>query len=308
MNRVIALALVLALLANSGIASADVANEEGYYASMLAVSRSPHLSNEKKITALEEQYAFSVAPLASRLELLSDAELLVAFNAANMLAVYTIFFNEDNNHYYVKSMSRFYAEMRDRGADTSGVAANMIDAYVAARDFSSAQKLIAAEARNLAGLPVVERAQSFDPNKPAAFYPVGDHRVSLRNFDLHSGKVIVIVSGCHFADDAIADINASPILASAFARAKTIWILPADRNFEIAEISKWSRSHPSASMAIAYKHAPWKGVDFSRMPNFYFYNDGELIATHAGWKKDSVSDEILLALRNMGLLSGAASP
>jgi hypothetical protein len=201
-------------------------------------------------------------------------------------------------------METALSEIERRGAVPSGVTADMVGAYIAARRFEDANRVIAASGDgSIEALPDKVSRENFVEDRPGAFsFDAASGRIDVSNFEMEVGDVIVIVAGCHVSRDAAEDIARTPSLKQAFGQARTLWLSPADRQFDPSQIRAWNKEFPDQPMLIAYSHAPWKGVDFSQIPNFYFYRDGKLIAQHAGWRKGGAPQPVLDALRRMELL------
>lgn len=298
-------ALVLASIAGlcSGWVSADQQLMQRYDTEMVGISRS-RIGIEQKIEKLELEYDRIFAGHGDELSKLNDDDLLAMFKSANMMASYTLFFHTERNRRFLTAMEASFSEMKHRGPIPARIAPDMSGAYIAARRFADANRVIAAsEDIGIAPLQDDIPREDFVESQPGAFsIDAATGRVRLENFNTTSGDVIVVVAGCHFSRDAAQDIQLTPTLRAAFGKARTLWLAPADRQFDLNEIRAWNREFPASPMLVAYSHAPWKGVDFSQIPNFYFYRDGKLIAQHAGWKKGSPPKKVIDALREMRLL------
>lgn len=274
-----------------------------HYAVMIGISRSS-ISPREKVEKLEVEYDRKFAVHRDALRSLNDGDLLAMFRSANMLASYTMFFHTEKNPRFLAAMEAAYREMRRRDLSPDAVASDMAGAYIAARRFADANRIIAANGdTELPMLPDSVAKDGFVEGRPGAFLvDAKSDLVRLANFDTTSGDVIVVVAGCHFSRDAAEEIAGTPSLRRAFGKARTLWLQPADRQFDLNQIQAWNREFPDQPMLVAYSHAPWRGVDFSEIPNFYFYRDGKLIAQHAGWKKGAPPQAVMSALRRMQLL------
>lgn len=300
-------ALVLACMAGlcGGWTPVDLHLSDHYNVTMMGISRSKD-SVAEKVAKLEREYdrIFVVHDNSNSLRELVDDDLLAMFRSANMMASYTMYFHTEENPRFLAAMETALSEIERRGAVPSGVTADMVGAYIAARRFEDANRVIAASGDgSIEALPDKVSRENFVEDRPGAFsFDAASGRIDVSNFEMEVGDVIVIVAGCHVSRDAAEDIARTPSLKQAFGQARTLWLSPADRQFDPSQIRAWNKEFPDQPMLIAYSHAPWKGVDFSQIPNFYFYRDGKLIAQHAGWKKGGAPQPVLDALRRMELL------
>lgn len=298
-----ALALTCIVAFCCGWAPAGPSLLEHYDSVMMGISRSK-IDAAEKFEKLEREYDRIFAIHDDQLRNMDNDGVLAMFRSANMMASYTMFFQTQKNPRFLAAMEAAFAELQRRGSPSAAVASDMIGAYVAARRFADANRIIAVSgAADLPRLPDKVQVQNFIRDRPGAYFiDPGSGQIGLTNFDTTTGDIIVIVAGCHFSRDAAEDIAATPSLRRAFGRTRTLWLSPADRQFDADQLRAWNEEFPEQPMLVAYSHAPWKGVDFSEIPNFYFYRDGRLIAQHAGWKKGAPPQPVLNALRQMRLL------
>lgn len=303
MNIIKAAALTCVVGVCCGWACVNAPLMPQYDSVMMGISRSK-IDGLEKVDKLTIQYDRQFAIHEGELKTLSHDDVLAMFRSANMLASYTMFFRTKNNPRFLTAMEAAFSEMQRRGGLPAETASDMAGAYIAARRFADANRIITANtATDLPTLPDEIAKHNFVEGRPAVYsIDAASDLISLENVDAASGDVIVIVAGCHFARDAAQDIAATPSLRQAFGKARTLWVSPADRQFDPEQLKAWNKEFPDHPMRVAYSHAPWKGVDFSQVPNFYFYRNGKLIAQHAGWKKGAPPQPVLSALRRMQLL------
>jgi hypothetical protein len=124
----------------------------------------------------------------------------------------------------------------------------------------------------------------------------------LRNVDLRLKNRIIVVGGCHIGRSAIEDITSDARLKAAFLVGNALWLEPAGRTLDLAAIERWDAEFPEFPMHMAYRHADWPEIDFSRSPSFYFFREGRLVAFHQGWLDGQVPRPVEEALQQMQLL------
>lgn len=120
---------------------------------------------------------------------------------------------------------------------------------------------------------------------------------TVTSVDLTKGPRIIVVAGCHISDRAAMAINDSPALKQAFEDARALWVAPASNSADLKAIRAWNARMPDQQIMISYRNNEWPTLDFSVIPSFYFFRDGEVVADVQGWPADgSIPDELLQAL------------
>lgn len=278
---------------------------EAVWKEMVQVSREKAYGVREKARRLGALHAeFHVSRDALK-DMAAD-EVRAVFRASDMLTSYMLIAGETGAESSVLDMAVAFAELQRRGTTEAADDRAMLDALVAIRRLDKAAELKAATA-TLADVAVpgirVDPAVSGD--EPAAIEVESSAAGVARPVQMSLPLRIVIVSGCHISDQAISVIDQDPALRDAFAAGNAVWLVPADKNNDFEEIAAWNRRFPRQNLSVSYRNDAWKGIDFSRIPSFYFYRDGELVASHQGWTKGSVPLEIIRALKEMGLLDAA---
>ncbi|MBX9402365.1 hypothetical protein K4L06_13705 [Lysobacter sp. BMK333-48F3] len=283
---------------------ASAGPREDYQSVMLTLSRNSSLSTDVKTDRLSEAYALHFEGLVRR-EGMSPDDLQALFDASNMLASYTMYFRSGENSNYVANMVYAREVLASLGVHSERNDQDLYGALIAARRFD--------EARGLARASVVlgrqaplefDIARDFSPVRSGYFdLPSGGRKFILRNSAAAgSGVRVIVVSGCHAARDAARGIASDAALREAFLHADALWLAPADRAFDSAEIRQWNLEFPDSPIRIAFNHAAWKGVDFSRQPAFFFFKDGRLVSKSVGWSRSGPPQALLKALRDTGLI------
>lgn len=296
-------ALAALLCCSSACIAATDSAVDATYAAMSDISRSK-IDVSAKVSELNRIYDQTLNERLKNVRRLDDISLHALYGALDMLATYTMFAGYERNIHYVDQMEVAFSELRRRSIATDKNYTDLLDAYIAARDFKRAGALsTSSPAIASRALPAIEVQQMFDPAAPAEYVVDADTRaLKLKQVNLDLPYRLVIVSGCNFARSAASMIDADPVLRDAFTRAHAIWLAPADRNFDLDEIAQWNREFPRQQITMAYKNSAWKDMDFSRIPTFYFFQEGKLVAEHRGWSKKNGPSAIHEILSRIGVL------
>lgn len=126
--------------------------------------------------------------------------------------------------------------------------------------------------------------------RPTVIVREGDRFVR-RGLSFGKQTQIIAIGGCHFADDAMRDIDADPELQRAFANAR--WLLPQEATGSL------DRTRDSRLVAV-YRRDEYPMTDEWSSPVFYFLRDGAVVHKVVGWPKQGRRDE-LRGLRLLGL-------
>ncbi|GAB6464409.1 hypothetical protein bcgnr5380_60190 [Bacillus cereus] len=273
-----------------------------YRSAMLALSRQSELSTAEKTDRLSAEYALHFGPVAHQQGISRD-DLQALFDAANMMASYTMYFRAEDNRRYIEDMIRARDLLQSAGGESESNDRNLYDALIAARRFDEARDLArTSSALRDRTVPTFDTAEGFDPARPGYFEYSGD-KLMLRNASAPGDEVqILIVSGCHAARDAARGIAGDPGLREAFRRGGALWLTPADRTFDPGEIKRWNTDFLDSPIRIAFNHSAWRGVDFTRQPNFFFFKRGRLVGKSEGWSRSGPPQALLSALREAGLM------
>jgi len=117
-----------------------------------------------------------------------------------------------------------------------------------------------------------------------------------RDVDLRGRAQVVVISGCHNADDALREIDSDPVLRGVF-RAHATWLN--ETASDLSETALSNKEHSQELMTLVYDTKEWPMVDNWAMPTFYFFKNGRLAAKVVGWLGHRT--EIEAALRQVGL-------
>lgn len=278
---------------------------EAVWKEMVQVSREKTYGVREKVGRLGALHAELPVSRDSLHDMGAD-DVRAVFLASDMLTSYMLIAGEVGTEASVLDMAVAFAELQRRGTTEAADARAMLDAWVAIRRLDKAAELKAATA-TLADvvIPGIRVDPAVSNDEPAAIEVESSAAGVARPVQMSLPLRIVIVSGCHISDQAISVIDQDPALRNAFATGNAVWLVPADKNNDFEEIAAWNRQFPRQNLSVSYRNDAWKGIDFSRIPSFYFYRDGQLVASHQGWTKGSVPLEIVGALKEMGLLDAA---
>jgi hypothetical protein len=277
--------VLIGLLAAVSIAYAGNASVVDGFAALRAADDGK-IALEARLTELDRRYAKHIAPGLETLESLSNEDLAAAFDASDMLAFYALHGPQAQLDQYVERMSRVLDVIAARDLVTVRQAEVMFDAFVASRDFASAERLVERFPDALTGriIPRIVHAPLFDPSRPAVLELQPDGSLLARNIDRSGGHIVAIV-GCGASQKALDEIKVSPDLADAFSRSSTYWLMPADRITDAATLQEWNARNPEQPAMFVYANAAWTNVAFDAMPHFQRFNGERLVASVRGWER-----------------------
>lgn len=278
---------------------ADASAKIAYYNRQFSQSAT---DKEREIKAV---YDLHIAPAMARAKLLNNKDLHDIFSSIDTLWFFANITGDTNSDVYLNRQIDILNILRTRNDALSSEYIDSYNALVTARRFEEAKHLLAnAPEMNVTPIPVIQSVKDDVTPKGHAILELSENATSfsLRPVQIDVGDRIVIVAGCHFSEDAARDINSNNALRSAFLKGKAIWLEPAEADLNAQIIQEWNQNFPDQKLSIAYHNSEWKGIDFARIPNFYFYKSGHLIGNVTGWKRGYVDPKIYTYLHEMGLL------
>ncbi|HEX7803011.1 MAG TPA: hypothetical protein VF471_09670 [Pseudoxanthomonas sp.] len=292
-------------ISNNGFAS-DLSQIQLALAELIDISKAREDSNETKLQRLKDVFSQTSSSIQNP-GTVETNDLRAIFSAAELVYNYVLTYGDKDTQLYLSSMQVTYAELRRRGVERHGETLDILKSLIASRQWEQARALRANEFVD--GRLVVPRLSSdsqLAADGPAAlFLSTNEDELSLQNIAMDARYRIIVVSGCRTSDKAAKSIDSNVLVRDAFIRGNAIWLAAASKELDLVEIRSWNRQFPRQKIAIAYDNSKWPGIDFSRVPTFYFYKDRQLIFSHRGWPKDnSIPPEMLDALHKMSLLTG----
>ena len=290
--------LVAALGAQAGEAAGTRASWSERAAALIVAEHaatSADSADRVRDSALAAAYALFLGTdwRAIALVQLSDAELVVLFNATDRAGSYS------NDLVYADHLADVATELFRRKAHTDKQLQTVADSYAAARAFGAAQ---AWQARVNTASPPMSVNTFIDAHRVLALPTVlrfspDAATVTREDLDLRHGPHIVAVIHplCHFSANAMAMILKDPALRDAVV-AHTSWIAPQRRESDFAMFRDWNKAHADTPMVLAYASTEWAFVSNWETPLFYFFENGELRATVTGWPSEGRLPQLRAAL------------
>ncbi|MDM5182109.1 hypothetical protein PO883_33605 [Massilia sp. DJPM01] len=170
----------------------------------------------------------------------------------------------------------------------------MYEAYISTEQFSQAANFIEKyPAPNVAKPPMV-RGQTMR-NSGNKLWNVDFKTGEIRqvSFVFPPGLFVIVMSAprCHFAQNAVSDIEADSELRQLLA-GKTLWLTRIDRGFDISQMQLWNQQHPELTMSLASDILSWKKIAYWETPTFYFFKDGVLVERIGGWPTKGRKQEL----------------
>ncbi|WP_215407775.1 hypothetical protein [Janthinobacterium sp. JC611] len=225
----------------------------------------------------------------------TDSEISEIFSILNLMTHHT------NQVELVRKFISVSYELERRGSLSSNDEAVVLSEIVAARLFDEAIDYKSNHPKILQEIPVLIDAGNF--KAPTIMELTSDGKNLLRKeFIFPSGGFVVIVGSpfCHFSMNAMRVIMGDGGVAEKNS-GKIRWIAPQDRSNNISALRNWNKLHPETPLSIVYRADDWPQLPSWETPNFYFFNNGVLVDSFAGWPKEGRIDRFLEGLRAVGL-------
>lgn len=156
-------------------------------------------------------------------------------------------------------------------------------------------------AYDLQKVPQVTGSPEIKEGEAGLYATDGETSLELQKVPKKATRIVIAASpGCHFAQNALEEIDKDPELSPVFARHALLLTSKVD----MASLKKWNTEH-RLQYRITANDADWPGVDFSLSPSFYFLKDGIPVYSIPGWSNegflDSISGGIKLLFPDMKL-------
>lgn len=250
-----------------------------------------HVRNEQ----LRRLYAATIAPLQNvgHAATATPADLSTLYDAAGFMAT-TV-----RDTAYLRDMQLDLSELHRRKLDTDAVYQSMYGALVITRRFPEATTL--ARRHRSAKLEVLPRlVESSDLRKSGptelAFSPDGK-TLTRQHVTLGKGMSMVIIGGPSDAATAaaVSAIETDPKLSTAL-RDKITLVAPPGPSLDAAAFLKWNATHPGTPMTLVYRESEWTMITDWKVPTFYVFDHGKVVATIKDKEPAMVRQRITAAL------------
>lgn len=228
-------------------------------------------------------------------EQMTDSEISEVFNILNIMTHHT------NQVELVRKFISVSYELESRGDLSSSDEAIVLSEILAARLFEEAIDYKSKHPEIMQEIPGLINAGNL--MAPTVMELTSDGKNLLRKeFIFPPGGFIVIVGSpfCHFSMNAMKAITGDRRIGEKIA-GKVQWIGPQDRKNEISAIRNWNKLYPETPLSIVYRADDWQQLHSWETPNFYFFNNGVLVDSFAGWPREGRIDRFLQGLRAVGL-------
>jgi len=290
----------LSLSLTSGTATA-LEDESGTWSDVSNITASKSTSSEKA-SAIRSLFGQKIEPKIADKAALSDDVLHDIYRAVETAYFYARTSDYASRLIYRNGMINVLDELHRRGRDEPEEVDAYHDGLVAARDFAAAEKL----KKDFPGFSLrnyrrFESSVSIDHSRPSAFTADGEGRLVLSNVSLpDEGGYVVVVIGCHFAEDAAREIAKNKKLAAIMGSDRVLWVF-SDLELNQRALNEWNRVFPRFKAMIAYDNALWVGVNFSAGPTFHFFRDRKLVGTQDGLEGTKGASGLAKMLEAIGL-------
>lgn len=112
-----------------------------------------------------------------------------------------------------------------------------------------------------------------------------------------AGRQVVVVAGlgCHFSQAATRDIAANAALSARLAPL-TQWVVLPESQVGFRELQQWNATHPALELRLMHRLEDWPFIERRATPQFFFLNDGKVVARVSGWPKEGNAQALIEAL------------
>ena len=306
--RIIAVALVIA---GTAFASGLTSQEQGLaaeHARIRAATTDARNAGQpgRPAERFAELYRRRLTTMLAQLQAQSDTDLHDLFALLDASSFYAAVSDYDHRQEYLAGLRRVVSELRSRNALRDDELSTFYSRLVARREFGEAAALV----RESEGKLRPEYA-AFDRRAPRGEtgpygYVLDDAQLRLTRIPLpEDGNYLVIVVGCHFADDAARALSREPRLADLLSGQRVVWLFD-DALLDVDALAKWKRDFPRFSASIAFDNAAWSGVAFGSTPSFHYYRGGKLVRSDEGWNDEKGVAEFIAQLETTGFMRSPA--
>jgi len=270
--------------------------ETGYDA-LLTLADASDSDNDK----LEQRYQLLFGDLPAspeRMQALPERELIYLLRATTLVAFTSHSPDSaDRVHAVVSAMeARGMAQPRD-----------IRDAYnglLKARRFADAKRYADEHPDvDLPAMPAFVDTLKANPPAFSVWAPADDGATLVRTALDTDPLQILVTAGCHFSEDAAADIAKDPVLGPIFAHHAHWLLLPPGMEDQEA-VRDWNRRFPTAQAVQLYDRGEWTFSKAWEMPTFLVIRHGEIVEQVSGWAGADTESrtDLLAALRRTGIV------
>jgi hypothetical protein len=262
------------------------------------------LGEVARFAAIGAEYERSFGPtIRAPLTRLSDADLEAVFRATELITAYV------RLPVHAEAQAAVIAELEARGKAEPRHQKRLFQTWLSLRKLDEARALRAKHPEaKLPAVPDLRDGGGAITGQPNVWTVAADATdaapvLERRSVDLSGAAQVVVIANpfCHFAQAAVAALDADPSLRPVLA-AHSSWITPQDGFFAVDETQEWNRAHPGMPIGFSVQRDDWPAIDTWSTPTFYFLQRGALVAKVEGWPKAGRRDEIAAALKKIGLL------
>jgi hypothetical protein len=234
--------------------------------------------------------------LPDKLDVLSEIEISSMFSILNIATHQT---NEVN---IVRNFVSLYYERERRGQLSASDSEIVLRQLLAARLFDEAIAFklrhsgLSLEVPSVSGIRQTSLPSVLD-------VPSSGLKLVRKEFSLPRGGFIIAVGSplCHFSENAINFMSNDQQIRESVA-GKIQWVVPQDRSNDALAVRSWNQTHKAASFSMVYRSDEWSQIRSWETPTFYFFHDGLLVDSFAGWPREGRANLLKEKLRAIGLL------
>lgn len=236
----------------------------------------------EKALALKNIHAKAIAGRIERSGDESESDLRLLHRMLKTAIFFAQAGDYDSRKIYLGGMRHVLKELRRRNVSAESEVQAYYEGLIAARDFTASAELKQAYPKDdFYDYRHFEAPAPASPGRPMG-YVERDGGLALVEVAMPAkGTYLVVVIGCHVAEEAASIVLRDAELAEMFKRTNVTWLI-SGAELDRDVLTEWNRSFPMFPAMIAFDNAAWKGVDFTASPTFSVFRDGKVAESISG--------------------------
>lgn len=205
-------------------------------------------------------------------------------------------------HASVEDTRTIFEELEMRRMDSAAARQELIDNYVAAREFERADEFWKLSPHLALRKPPMFRDASGTSTPRTLLRVSGGGTVLTRHdYSLDGESRIVVLSSpnCGFSQMAAKSISDDADISQIMKR-ESVWIVSQQEAATLPAIEAWNVKYPALHMELAYKNSEWPEAARWQSPSFLIYKNGKLASVIVGWPGDEQKTRLRAALGQSG--------
>ena len=222
----------------------------------------------------------------SRIQKFDDVRIKTIYESIRATAFYSFLISKDESA--INKAVLLFDLLYKRKLTTIKDASDLHLQLIKYGKFKESEAFRAKYLKDNQALPAIENIEMESESELQYFSLVQDGEnksLKINNFKISKKPQIIIVGGCHFADDAINElVNYKSI--SSIIKTHGMVITPPDE-FDLNKIKQMNEKFPEYEPHPVFKAYSWHNqkIDLYKTPNFYFIKNSKIVFSFSGAKK-----------------------